>query len=74
VPKDPQPVKLAKFSPANYFYLASFSEDTLINNDSLRKVLYDINNKLIDESKQKVQGSSWAAALKNVPLLHSISN
>ena len=35
---------LVKYDPEKYFYLATYSEETLINNDSVRNMLYKINN------------------------------
>lgn len=45
VPTEP----LQKFDPEKFFYLASYSSETFINNDDVRILLYKINN----EQQQK---------------------
>lgn len=45
---------LMKFDPEKYFYLASYSSQTFINNDEIRILLYKINNEQQQKQKQNL--------------------
>ena len=44
-------IKVHKYDPKKYFYLATYSYDTFINNESLRNLLFKINNQEIESQK-----------------------
>ena len=43
-----------KYSSTEYFYLAAYSYETLINNDSIRELLKNINTSQIEKQKQNL--------------------
>ena len=38
------PIQVQKYNPSEYFYMASYSSHSFINNDEVRNLLYKINN------------------------------
>ena len=40
-----------RFDSSKFFYLASYSNDTLISSDSMREILYHINTENVAKSK-----------------------
>ena len=54
--------KLSKFNPDKYFYMASYSTETFINNDDLRALLYKINSSQILTQKQSISNLIVSAA------------
>ena len=47
-------LRVHRYDPNSYFYFASYSYDTYINNESLRNLLFTINNNQIKQQKSSM--------------------
>ena len=59
-------LRIHKYDPERFFYLASYSYDTFINNESLRNLLYNINNNHINQQKSSMNFLKLKPKTKNM--------